>query len=66
MDTVLLWELIQKNCHHIEVINRELGQLVAQMEWITWTIRGVFGVLVVSVILNSINIWLTKRNGKKS
>lgn len=66
MNTELLWELIQKNGHHIEVINRELGTLIAQVDWLTWMVRGVIIGIALNVMLLVVNIWLTKRNGKKS
>ncbi|KKN45054.1 hypothetical protein LCGC14_0686790 [marine sediment metagenome] len=65
METQRLWELVCQNAEHIQVINREMGEVMAKVEYIKGILNWQFGLL--SLILAGLvfNIFATKRNGRK-
>ena len=64
-----LWEIVQKNAHHIEIINRELGGIQEGLIWIKNSIMwqlGIFGSIMTGIIVLSWrNLYWIKRNGNK-
>ena len=58
MEYQALWDLVQQNARHIEIINREMGGVLQSVEWLTWMTRAVFAGMVVSVGNGLINTYL--------
>ena len=72
MTEMQLWDVVRANATHIEVINRELGELTVELskvvisvEWIKEIITWQFGCFAIVLAGLVINIFLTKRNGKR-
>ena len=60
-----LWEIITTNSAHIKVINRELGSVMANVEWLTKAIGFLYIFIVGQIVIAFWNLVLTRRNGKK-
>ena len=65
METQRLWELVTQNAKHIQIMNRELGEIVAQIEYIREILNWQFGLLAMVLCGIILNIVVTKKNGKK-
>lgn len=63
IDETMLWQKICENARHIEVINHELGGVLANIKWLTWAVQSVLFVLCISIALQLINTRLIKKNG---
>lgn len=68
MNPDTLWQLYQSMSGHIEVLNREMGMVLARMDWVEWWIKMIVGGTVVNSAMNFVNLWLsykTSKNNKK-
>jgi len=60
----VLWEIIKQIQQSTSVMNRELGSVQQNLEWLNWCVKGIVGGIVISIFLSVWNLWLHKKNNK--
>lgn len=60
-----MWEAIQQIQRHMEIINRELGEVVVNVEWLRWWVRSQIAAIGITFITTLINTMLLVRNNRK-
>ena len=61
-----LWIIIQQIQSSTSTMNRELGVVQQNLEWLNWAVKGIFVGIVVSVGLSVWNLILHRlNNGRK-
>lgn len=60
-----LWAMIQAIQQHIDVINRELGEVSTNVEWLQWWVRSQIAAIGITFITTLINTFLLVRNNRK-
>jgi len=65
MNNAILWEMVCKNTQHIEIINRELGEIGGQIKWLTWLVQYIGGGIVMLLIASFVNLRMIRNNGKR-
>ena len=59
-------EMLKQIWEHILVINREMGSVEQNLEWLNWAVKGIFVGIVVSIGLSLWNLILHRiNNGRK-
>lgn len=61
----LIYELAQQNATHIEILNKEMGGVLQNLEWLNWCIRGIIAGICISIVLSIWNLWLHKLSNNK-
>jgi len=71
-DPNVLWEIVTQNAHHLQVMNREMGELASSIVWLKqiiswqfWCLGLILAGVTANIIFVIINLVLTKRNGKR-
>ena len=60
-----MWEAIQQIQKHVEIINRELGEVVVNVEWLQWWVRSQIAAVGITFVTTVINTMLLVRNNRK-
>ena len=58
-------EMIKQIWEHILVINREMGSVEQNLEWLNWAVKGIFVGIVVSIGLSLWNLILHRINNRR-
>ena len=58
-------EMIKQIWEHILVMNREMGAVQQNLEWLNWAVKGIIAGIAVSIFLSIWNLWLHKKNNKE-
>jgi len=58
----VIYDLAQQNAGHIEVLNREMGAVQQNLEWLNWCVRIVIFGTMLSVGIGLWNVILHRRS----
>lgn len=60
-----LWAMIRDIQEHVDVINRELGEVIVNVEWLQWWVRSQIAAIGITFITTLVNTVLLMRNNRK-
>jgi len=64
MDAETLWVLYRAMSDSLKTLNREMGMVVARLDWIEWWIKAIVSGTLVNTAVTAFNLWLSYRNHK--